>query len=154
MILKMARGRATREQTSSRLDQVVDKYRVILATQLKETAVRYEVEQQDEAVKGAVRTSLELASLFPPKGLHGGEHVESTGASASRMGAVRGNAANGSPRVVRNDEDDTGDSVGARSAKWATFLSELSTRRGDICKEWEKQRRAAASAKQNGASNE
>ncbi|KAI9651506.1 MAG: hypothetical protein M1831_000796 [Alyxoria varia] len=154
MILKMARGRAPREETSARLDLVVDKYRVILATQLKETAVRYEIEQQEEAIKGAVKTSLELASTFPPKGPHGGEQAGNTGAQGTRMGGVRGSGTSGSRGVVRNVEDDKGDTTGVRSAKWATFLSELWTKKAEMCKEWDKQRRAAAAAKQNGVSNE
>lgn len=53
------------EETSRRLDAISVAYRTILSTKLKDSAVKQEVEKQDEAVKGALRVSLNLHDHVP-----------------------------------------------------------------------------------------
>lgn len=65
MLLKLAT--IVPEETSARLDEIADKYRAVLATQLKETAVKHEHEKNDEAKRSAVKVSMELARAFPDR---------------------------------------------------------------------------------------
>lgn len=63
MLLKLAALKP--ELAASRLDDLIDRFRKILGTQLKDTAVRHEHERAEEAKRGVVRTSLELARTLP-----------------------------------------------------------------------------------------
>ena len=67
MLLKL--GYSAPEETALRLDDIADKYRAVLATQLKENAVKHEHEKNDEAKRSAVKVSLELARSFPDRGV-------------------------------------------------------------------------------------
>ncbi|KAG9248962.1 cullin binding protein-like protein CanA [Calycina marina] len=53
------------EETSRRLDAIAECLRMILSTKLKDTAVKQEIEKQDEAVKGAFRISQQLDAAIP-----------------------------------------------------------------------------------------
>jgi len=53
------------EETIRRLDELTDKFRIVLAEKAKENAVRHEVEKIDESKKGVVKISLELNRAFP-----------------------------------------------------------------------------------------
>ncbi|EEP80089.1 conserved hypothetical protein [Uncinocarpus reesii 1704] len=53
------------KQTESRLDSLVDPFRAILSTKLKESAVKQELEKAQEASLGVLRISRELQKAFP-----------------------------------------------------------------------------------------
>jgi cullin-associated NEDD8-dissociated protein 1 len=66
------------DETSRRLDALADCFRTILSIKLKDTAVKQEIEKQDEAVKSTLRVTLHLHSAIPSAssgiGAHGGQH--------------------------------------------------------------------------------
>ncbi|KAG9233768.1 armadillo-type protein [Amylocarpus encephaloides] len=53
------------DETARRLDAIADCFRVILSIQLKENAVKQEIEKQEEASKSVLRVSLVLHSAIP-----------------------------------------------------------------------------------------
>jgi len=53
------------DETSRRLDAIAECLRTILSTKLKDNAVKQEIEKQEEAVKGALRISLQLNNSIP-----------------------------------------------------------------------------------------
>jgi len=53
------------EEMTRRLDTVAEQFRTVLAFKPKETAVRPEVEKAEDAKRGVVKVSLELAKLLP-----------------------------------------------------------------------------------------
>lgn len=65
MVLRLAR--IAPDETAIRLDDMSDKFRVVLGTQLKETSVKHEIEKDQEAKRGAVKSTLELARRFPDR---------------------------------------------------------------------------------------
>lgn len=66
------------DETSRRLDAIADCFRTILSTKLKDTAVKQEVEKQDEASKGVLRVTLLLHNAIPgassTMGIASGQH--------------------------------------------------------------------------------
>lgn len=66
MLLKLAS--MAPDETALRLDDIAEKYRAVLSTQLKENAVKHEHEKNDEAKRSAVKVSMELARSFPDRG--------------------------------------------------------------------------------------
>ena len=53
------------DETSRRLDAIAECLRAILSTKLKDNAVKQEIEKQEEAIKGALRISLQLNNAIP-----------------------------------------------------------------------------------------
>lgn len=53
------------EETGRRLDAIAEHFRTILSTQLKDNAVKQEVEKQEEACRGVLRVSLLLHNAIP-----------------------------------------------------------------------------------------
>ncbi|RAL62280.1 hypothetical protein DID88_004847 [Monilinia fructigena] len=53
------------DETARRLDAIADCFRVTLSIKLKDTAVKQEIEKQDEAVKSTLRSTLNLHARIP-----------------------------------------------------------------------------------------
>ncbi|KAB8299785.1 hypothetical protein EYC80_000037 [Monilinia laxa] len=53
------------DETARRLDPIADCFRVTLSIKLKDTAVKQEIEKQDEAVKSTLRSTLNLHARIP-----------------------------------------------------------------------------------------
>lgn len=53
------------DETARRLDSIADCFRAVLSVKLKESAVKQEVEKQNEAVKSVLRVSLLLHNSIP-----------------------------------------------------------------------------------------
>ncbi|RDW88802.1 hypothetical protein BP6252_00834 [Coleophoma cylindrospora] len=53
------------DETARRLDSIAPCFRAILMTKLKDTAVKQEIEKQDEATRGALRVTLLLHAAIP-----------------------------------------------------------------------------------------
>ena len=66
------------DETARRLDAIADCFRVTLSIKLKDTAVKQEVEKQDEAVKSTLRSTLNLHARIPAAstnmGAQGSQH--------------------------------------------------------------------------------
>ena len=66
------------DETSRRLDVIADCFRSILSTKLKDSAVKQEIEKQDEAIKSVLRVTLMLHSAIPAAsstmGAQGSQH--------------------------------------------------------------------------------
>lgn len=66
------------EETSRRLDSIADCFRITLSIKLKDTAVKQEIEKQDEAVKSTLRSTLNLHARIPAAstgiGAQSGQH--------------------------------------------------------------------------------
>lgn len=65
------------DETNRRLDSIAEAYRVTLSTTLKESAVKQELEKQEEANKSVLRVSLLLGDRFKP-----GSNLASGGAAS------------------------------------------------------------------------
>jgi cullin-associated NEDD8-dissociated protein 1 len=68
------------EETARRLDSIAEAFRATLSTKLKDTAVKQEIERQDEANKSVLRTSLLLADKLKSA-------LNTTGSTANGPGA-------------------------------------------------------------------
>ncbi|QSZ35824.1 hypothetical protein DSL72_006946 [Monilinia vaccinii-corymbosi] len=66
------------DETARRLDAIADCFRVTLSIKLKDTAVKQEIEKQDEAVKSTLRSTLNLHARIPAAstgmGAQGSQH--------------------------------------------------------------------------------
>lgn len=71
------------EETTRRLDAIAERYRATLSTKLKDTAVKQEVEKQDEANKSVLRVTLLLGEKL--KGA-----LNAAGGANTVMGAATG----------------------------------------------------------------
>ena len=63
MVIRL--GRMSPEDTASRLEEIIARFRTVLGAQLKETAVKHEHEKNAESKRGVVKVSLELAKALP-----------------------------------------------------------------------------------------
>ena len=59
------------DETSRRLDAIADAFRVTLSAKLKESAVKQEIEKQEEAVRSVLRVTLLLRALSGGTAGHG-----------------------------------------------------------------------------------
>ena len=80
------------EEMTRRLDSVAEQFRTVLSFKPKETAVRPEVERAEDAKRGVIRVSLELAKLLPGEVPDVGVKTGS-GGSAGQAGAGSASAA-------------------------------------------------------------
>lgn len=66
------------DETARRLDSIANCFRATLSIKLKDTAVKQEVEKQDEAVKSTLRSTLNLHARIPAAstgmGAQGSQH--------------------------------------------------------------------------------
>ncbi|KAL1863160.1 hypothetical protein VTK73DRAFT_6405 [Phialemonium thermophilum] len=77
------------DETARRLDAIAEAFRATLSAKLKETAVKQELEKQDEAKKSVLRVTLLLGDKLKPAALASGSSSLSSSSSSSG-GAIAG----------------------------------------------------------------
>ncbi|KAL9059984.1 MAG: hypothetical protein Q9162_000834 [Coniocarpon cinnabarinum] len=109
------------EETSRWLDDVASRFEKIIATKLKETAVRTEVEKLEETKRTVVKTSMQVARKV-------GAGLASGGSSGSGTGSAMGGDAAVGVQVGQ----------GGVGAKWVAFMEDMRREWAALVKEEEK----------------